>query len=239
MPTKSKKAANIRALPADISAISLNFHFQIGWEETPSDGPSFWHVSADVRYFDTERVTHHVGSFVFYRIEPVETRDMFGVMDGYDADLGHIAQMILDPQSGEIRDDLRDQMAGFESDMLVLCRAQLEDGWRGLGLGAVLAGRAIKQLGHGCLGVVLEPASILPESRQDDETRERAAKKISKTWEKIGFAQVGDKLMMLDLAKTTLDKCLARQTKLVKRLPIAADDSKATALLAVTDGIGR
>ena len=71
---------------------------------------------------------------------------MFGVMDGYDADLGHIAQMILDPQSGEIRDDLRDQMVGFESDMLVLCRARLEDGWRGLGLGAVLAGRAIKQL---------------------------------------------------------------------------------------------
>jgi len=50
-------------------------------------------------------------------------------------------------------------------------------------------------LGHGCLGVVLEPASILPESRQDDEARERAAKKISKTRELIGFVRVGDKLI--------------------------------------------
>jgi hypothetical protein len=45
--------------------------------------------------------------------------------------------------------------------------------------------------------------------------------------------------MLLDLATTMLDKCLARQTKLIKRLPIAADDSKATALPAVADGIGR
>lgn len=239
MPIKSKKTLDIRALPVDISAISLNFYFQIGWEETPSDGPSFWHVSADVRDFNTERVTHHVGSFMFYRVEPVETRDMFGVMDGYDADLGHIAQMILDPQSGEIRDDLRDQTAGFESDILVLCRAQLEDGWRGFGLGAVLAGRAIKQLGHGCLGVVLEPASILPESRQDGETQEHAAMKISKAWEKIGFTHVGDKLMLLDLATTMLDKCLARQTKLIKRLPIANDESEAAVLLAATNGLNR
>ena len=55
-------------------------------------------------------------------------------------------------------------MAGFESDLLVLCSAELEENWRGFGLGVVLAGQAIKPLGHGCLGDILQSASILPET---------------------------------------------------------------------------
>jgi hypothetical protein len=104
---------------------------------------------------------------LFYRIEPTETQDLFGVMDGYDADLGHIAEMIIDPATGEIDDALRDRLAGFEPDVLVLCRAELDAKWRGFGLGAVLAGQAIKQLGHGCLAVVLQPASVLSETERE------------------------------------------------------------------------
>jgi GNAT superfamily N-acetyltransferase len=219
MPARSKKPASSRALPADVTGIRLRFSFQIGWDETPSDGPSYWHVSADVHDLEDDRVTHHVGSLVFYRVEPTETRDLFGVMDGYDADLGHIAEMIIDTQTGDIDDDLRDNVAGFESDILVLCRAELEKDWRGFGLGAVLAARAIKQLGHGCIAVVLQPASILPETRSDDETKRRAAKRIAKAWEKIGFNSVSEDLMVLDLATTTLNKSLARQTALIRRLP--------------------
>lgn len=223
MTTRTKKPVD--ALPADIAGIRLEFGFRIGWDETPSDGPAFWHVSADVHDFEMDEVTHHVGSFSFYRIEPTETRNLFGVMDGYDSDLGHIAEMVLDLEMGDIRDDLRDRMAGFEPDLLVLCRAQLEDGWRGFGLGAVLAGRAIKQLGHGCLSVALQPASILPETRGDDATRNRAAKKIAKAWKKIGFTQVDDELMMLDLATTALDKSLARQTALVRQFPVIMESN--------------
>lgn len=227
MPGKTNKPVSNRALPADITGIQLEFHFQAGWDETPSDRPSFWHVSADLHDFDKDTVTGRVGSFVFYRIEPVETSDLFGVMDGHDADLGRIAEVIIDSSTGDINDALRDQMAGFESDMLVLCSAQLEESWRGFGLGAVLAGQAIRQLGHGCLGVVLQPASILPETRRDEETRKRAAKKISKAWGKIGFTPYGDELMVLDLATTAFSKSLARQTNLVKRLPVAAEDEEA------------
>lgn len=224
MPTTSKTPAADRVLPADIFGIRLAYTFQTAWDATPSEGPAFWHVSADIHDLDTETVTEHIGSFVFYRIEPVETQDLFGVMDGWDADLGHIAEMVIDPGTGEIDDALRDHMAGFESDLLVLCSAELEESWRGFGLGVVLASQAIKQLGHGCLAVVLQPASVLPETEQDEEARERAVEKISKAWGKIGFERFGDELMVLDLATTALSECHASQSALVKRLPIAGED---------------
>jgi hypothetical protein len=224
VPTNSKKPAADRALPANVAGIRLKFHFQTAWDETPSDGPSFWHVSADVHDLDTDAVTEHVGSFLFYRIEPVETSDLFGVMDGYDSDLGHIAEMVIDPATGEIDDALRDHMVGFEPDVLVLCRAELEENWRGFGLGAVLAGQAIKQLGHGCLGVVLQPASLLPKPEQDMEARKLAVKKISKAWEKIGFERFSDELMVLDLATTTLSESFASQSSRIRHLPITGED---------------
>jgi hypothetical protein len=142
-------------------------------------------------------------------------------MDGWDADLGHIAAMVIDPGTGEIDDALRDHMAGFESDVLVPCRAELEESRRGFGVGAILAGQAIKQLGHGCLGIVLQPASILREPEQDEEARQGAAEQISKAWEKIGFERFGDERMVLDLATTALSESLASQSALVGRLPIA------------------
>lgn len=219
MPTTSTKPA------ADISGLRLAYNFQTAWDATPSEGPAFWHVSADIYDLEAETVTEHVGSFVFYRIEPVETYDLFGVMDGWDADLGHIAEMVIDPGTGEIDDDLRDKMAGFESDLLVLCSAELEEHWRGFGIGPVLAGHAIKHLGHGCLGVVLQPASILPETEQDGDAREHAAEKISKAWETIGFERFGDELMVLDLATTTLSEALARQSALFRRLPVANEEA--------------
>lgn len=210
-------------LPTSAAGIRLNYQFETDWNYTPSDGPAFWRVSADTYDIGTETVARHVGSFTFYRIEPFETRDMFGVMDGYDADLGHIADVILDPSTGEIADALRDRMAGFTTDLLVLCRAELAEEWRGFGLGAVLAGQAIRQLGHGCLAVVLQPASILPTTGNDKVAHERAVRKIAGAWEKLGFIHFGEDLMVLDLATKTLSECLARQSSIIARLPTADD----------------
>jgi GNAT superfamily N-acetyltransferase len=224
VPTASNKPVGGRVLPAEISRIRLDYRLQTGWDETPSDGPSFWHVSADVHDLESETATAHVGSFVFYRIEPLDTDDLFGVMDGYDADLGHMAELLIDLETGELTDDLRDHLAGLDSDILAVCRAELEEDWRGFGLGAVLAGQAIRQLRHGCLCVALQPASLVPRSEQVEETRRRTVKKISKAWESIGFTCVGDDLMVLDLATTTLSKSLARQRALARRLPFAGTD---------------
>lgn len=227
MPSAMRDLAGGRVLPADLTGVRLSFSLGTRWNESPSDGPAFWRVSADVWDLNGEAATGHVGSFQFYRVEPLETADLFGVMDGYDSDLGHIAEMIIDPETGEISDGLSDLLAGLESDMLVLCSAELEEQWRGFGIGAVLAGRAIKQLGHGCLGVVLQPASILPRTENDTQAQQQAAKKIAKAWEKIGFTPMGEDLMVLDLATTTLSECLERQSALVRRLPFAAAEDKA------------
>ena len=57
-----------------------------------------------------------------------------------------------------------------------------------------LAGQAVKQLGHGCIAIDLQPASALPEKEQDDKVRERAVENISQAWEKIGFTHLRDEL---------------------------------------------
>jgi hypothetical protein len=217
-----KDSADRRVLPADLTGVGLSFRLSTRWNENPSDGPSFWHVSADAWGLEDESATSHVGSFQFYRIEPLETEDLLGVMDGYDGDLGHIAEAIIDSETGEINDELRGSLAGLESDILVLYKAELEEQWRGFGIGAVLAGQAIKQFGHGCLGVVLQPASILPRTENDAQARQQAAKKIAKAWGKIGFTPLGEDLMVLDLATTTLSAALERQSALARRLPSAA-----------------
>ncbi|KAB1139999.1 hypothetical protein F7R91_37615 [Streptomyces luteolifulvus] len=129
-------APELRALPGPISAIRLTYTCERGWWDTGEDEPEIWHVAADLYDWEGERSVEHVGDFEFYRAGPYATRDLFGVLDG---DISVIAESILDPATGHIRDDLDESAEPFGSGMLPLNSAQMACPWRGFGVGVVLA----------------------------------------------------------------------------------------------------
>lgn len=151
-----------RALPGPVSAIRLTYHHQQGWWDTSEDEPEIWHVSVDLVDDELGETIEHVGDLEFFRADPYETPDLFGVLDGHDGDVGMIAGVLLDHSTGHFRDDLDDVAESLGSGMLILNRARLAAPWRGFGMGVVLAGKAIKRLGFGCRSAACYPAPSIP-----------------------------------------------------------------------------
>jgi GNAT superfamily N-acetyltransferase len=207
------------ALPGPVSAIRLSYSCEQGWGDTGEDEPEIWHVSADL--YDSERDTNvgQVGDFEFYRANPYVTRDLFGVLDGFDGDAGVIAEAILDPGTGHFRDDLDDIVNGLGSSMLLLNSAQLTRPWRGFGIGAVLAGKAIARLGTGSRGAACYPSPLDRAAITDDASRDKAVAALQQTWSQLGFGPFRDGVFVLDLGSTALGKALPHLIDVAEALP--------------------
>lgn len=175
-----------RALPGPVSSIRLTYTCEQGWWDTGADEPEIWHVAADLYDWEAERNVEHVGDFEFYRADPYATRDLFGVLDGSDGDVGVIAESILNPATGYFRDDLDEYAEPFGSGMLLLNSAQLERPWRGFGVGAVLAGKAIARLGAGARGAACYPSPLDRAGLEDAAAHDRAVSALQRTWSSLG-----------------------------------------------------
>ena len=90
-------------------------------------------------------------------IDVYQTRDPFGLLDSEDADLGAIAGTIFDARTGQLDPDLDDLLEPMGDRILILSSARLTPGWRGFGLGVLLAGTAIKKLSGGVRAAVCIP----------------------------------------------------------------------------------
>ncbi|WP_149180488.1 hypothetical protein [Streptomyces sp. TRM49041] len=209
-----------RALPGPVSAIRLTYTCEQGWWDTGEDEPEIWHVAADLYDWETERRVEHVGDFEFYRADPYATRDLFGVLDGYDGDAGVIAESILNPATGHFRDDLDEYAEPFGSGMVLLNSAQLARPWRGFGIGAVLAGKAIARLGAGARGAACYPSPLDRTGLADDAARDRAVSALQRTWSSLGFRPYRDDgVYVLNLATTALSEALSVLTDRIEALP--------------------
>lgn len=215
--TQTSNAA--RALPGPVSAIRLTYHHQQGWWDTGEDEPEIWHVSADLVDDELGETIEHVGDLEFFRADPYETPDLFGVLDGHDGDVGMIAGVLLDHSTGHFRDDLDDVSEPLGSGMLILNRARLAAPWRGFGMGIVLAGKAIKRLGFGCRGAACYPAPLGTTADDDADARERAITALRRTWEQLGFRPYRDDVYVLDLGTVTLGHALPELIKRAEALP--------------------
>ncbi|MFD6802680.1 hypothetical protein [Streptomyces cyaneofuscatus] len=206
------------ALPGPVSAIQLSYRNDQSWWDTGENEPEIWHVSADLVEHETEEIIEHVGDFEFFRADPYETRDLFGVLDGYEGDVAAIAEALLDHSTGHFRDDLDEYAEIMGSGMLLLNSAKLKAEWRGFGLGVVLAGRAIKRLGSGSRGAACYPAPL--ESADDsDTTHAKAIAALGRTWEQLGFEPYRSGVYVLNLGSVALGEALPALTKRVEDLP--------------------
>src|SRR4051812_8931251 len=83
----------------------------------------------------------------------------FEAMDSYTGDVAGIGEVVLDVAAGDWAPGLQTTLAHPVGDLLVMDRVILEPGWRGVGLGPVLAGSAIRRLSQGFAAVACEPGS--------------------------------------------------------------------------------
>jgi len=92
-------------------------------------------------------------------VDTYETRDPFALLDGQDAELGHVAGTLFNAGDSRLDPDLDEQLEPIGSRILILHSVSLVPEWRGFGLGTLLAGTAIRKLSGGARrGLLPRPA---------------------------------------------------------------------------------
>jgi len=196
-----------RKPPADPWSIYLSYSHRRPWWFDADDDVQTWYISADV-HDERGAAVSHVGDITIVLVDLDDTEDPAGLLDGEDADLGLIAGTIFDPTGG-LTDELDELIEPFGSKVLILHSVTLTPEWRGFGLGALLAGTAIKTLSGGACAAICYPAPL--GNRSDDPaTRERQIDKLAQLWAHLGFEHYRNGVHVLHLNLTTLDENLTR-----------------------------
>lgn len=195
------------APPADPQTIELSYTHEHSILDDGSE-PQFWHVSADAHTGDEEPAVH-VGDLELVRVDPYYS-DTFAVLDSYDADLGLIAETVLDPHTGRVHPDLEAQLEPHGSDLLILDQVQLVPTWRGRGIGLLMAGLAVKHLSGGCQAALCYPSLLGQAEDENPATRRAAVTTLSSVWSQLGFEHFRNGVHVLDLALVTLDEAIDR-----------------------------
>jgi GNAT superfamily N-acetyltransferase len=138
-----------------------------------------------------------VGGMSFVRVRMFGPDHPFEAMDSYTGDVSRIGEVVLDVAEGRWEPAFEAALAHPVGDLLVMDRVILEPPWRGLGLGPVLAGAAIRRLSQDCVAVACEPGSADGRELTEAQHREAAAK-LSRVWERIGFEPFQDGVYILD-----------------------------------------
>jgi hypothetical protein len=151
-----------------------------------------------------------------------ETRDPFALLDGQDAELGHVAGTLFDAGDGRLDPDPGEQLEPIGSRILILHPVPLVPEWRGFGLGALPAGTAIRKLSGGARAAVCYPAPLneLTETGpgdQGDAGWDKAVTALQQAWAKLGFEHFRDGVHVLDLSLITLDENLGQLRKNAER----------------------
>jgi hypothetical protein len=126
--------------------------------------------------------------------------DLFNQLDSIEQDLETVASAVLDPETGELRENV--PQAGFGPSLLILNTVELTDAWRGRGLGAFLAGVALQALSGDAACIATFPAPL------DDSKgvlRQLATARLQKVWAQLGFEHYRAGVWVLDPALVALD----------------------------------
>lgn len=219
---------NVSRLPADPSLISLGYHHEHPIQPYEFDDTlEVWAVTAridadvlaeemaascDADQESLEAADVVVGRMSFVRVRMFGPGHPFQAMDSYTGDVSRIGEVVLDVADGQWDPAFEKAIAHPVGDLLVMDRVVLEAGWRGAGLGPVLAGAAIRRLSKDCVAVACEPGSADGREMTADEHREAAAK-LGRTWARIGFEPFQDGVHILDCHLQRPQDLLAERQK--------------------------
>ena len=209
---------NGRTPPGDPWSVTLTYRHQHYWWFSADNAPETWHVSADIDDGSGPNGGSHVGDMDITLVDAYETSDPFALLDGQDAELGHVAGTLFDAGDGRLDPDLDEQLEPIGSRILILHSVRLVRQWRGFGLGALLAGSAIRKLSGGARAAVCYPAPLNepPEAgtgERSDAEWDTAVAALQQVWARLGFEHFRDGVHVLDLSLVTLDQKLAQLRK--------------------------
>ncbi len=202
-----------RTPPDDPWNITLTYRHEHCWWFSADDALETWHVSADIGDDIGPHAGSHVGDLNITLADACETRDPFTLLDGEDAELGHIAGTLFDAGDGRLDPDLDEQLEPAGSRILIVHSVRLTPPWRGFGLGVLLAGTAIKKLSSGARAAVCYPAPLneLTDAGTDDPAEwDKAVAALGRAWASLGFEPFRDGVHVLDLSLVTLDEKLGQ-----------------------------
>ena len=129
---------------------------------------------------------------------------VFAVCDAHSQELHDVYVALFDVEADDLKESIRKQFDGFDSDVLVLDYILLHPRWRGLKLGLLAARKLIDLLGGGC-GLAVSwfyplnpdaadfarvPAGWVPRHSGADEAKE-ARRKLRRHFRRMGFRRVG------------------------------------------------
>jgi hypothetical protein len=134
---------------------------------------------------DRVRVAHGTALLV-----EVAGRNPFDALDEHSEAAMEIGDTVFDAVTGELGEDFARKVEGVGDRLLVLSEIEVEERWRGRGLGPVVAGLVIETLGAGALAAVGRPA---PPPRPGVR---------STPWAALGFRPHRDGVHYVDLAGT-------------------------------------
>ncbi len=167
-----------RTLPADPWSISLTYHHEHLWWYGPDDAPERWHISADI-LDDSGHPESHVGDIQIVIVDIDETGDPSDLLDGESGILVTSRESYSGLAAASWTPDLDDQLEVFGGRVLILDTVRLAREWRGLGLGVLLAGTAIKKLSADARFAACYPAPLddNPDPAQDETQDGSAARR--------------------------------------------------------------
>ncbi|HET6858563.1 MAG TPA: hypothetical protein VFH94_15915, partial [Streptomyces sp.] len=190
-------------LPGDPSGLHLRISYADALLDTPhADALERWDVvilhGHDVHdgtrcpTAPGECVTHpcpayapagiEVGTMSFVRVHVDRGQNAFWALEGEGEDLYEIAQAVLDPATGNFTEAASETLEYAGTGLLVMDRVTLHEGWRGHGLGAVLALEVILRLMPGCRAIACSPgvADLTGKRLRDQSEWECVTAKITR-----------------------------------------------------------
>ncbi len=117
-------------------------------------------------------------------------------MEEEPQNLYEIAETVFNDERDGYTDEFEEFTEVWGEDLLVLDKAALVEGWRGFGLGPMIAANALRRLAPGCRAVMVHPAPIDTTGMSKDEWA-RARDRLRELWSTLGFVPYGDTPYMI------------------------------------------
>ncbi len=184
---------------------------------------------------DKDGRSFRVGKVKAYRIHTelawASGESAFDVCDSHSQELHEVYAAVFDVGEDDLKDSIRRQFDGINSDVLVVDYVLLNPKWRGLRLGLLVVRKLVDLLGGGCGLVVSDiyplnpdadefkkvPASWIPR-HADKEAEKEARTTLRRYFKQMGFERIkGTRFYGLSLAKKV--PTLAELLRLGKEKP--------------------
>jgi hypothetical protein len=200
----SMKPLTIR-MQEQLSQLSLDFGCTVDIGSEFYGTLEHWFVRGLVPIDDDGQEHQQVATLHFVRGK-LGDPELWEALDAAEADLEAVGSAVLDTRTGELADDLEEQIEPMGESLLVLDSAKMSKDWRGFGVGVYVAGLALRHLSAGARMAALYPA---PLNKLDEQAREVAIQKLGRAWSQLGFQPYRAGVWVLDLALLDLEQGIA------------------------------